>query len=87
MTEAERNLENRKIKPLSKSEWLTYFFFPLKSESYIGSKTKSLNEIEDERFKKFSFDKKRKESANAQGYGCLFYLFIFLTLIIIKIIY
>ena len=23
------NLENRKIKPLSKNEWLTYFFFPL----------------------------------------------------------
>ncbi|MGB6269480.1 MAG: hypothetical protein WBF67_10775 [Olleya sp.] len=63
MTEKEKNIKNRKNIPLTKSEWLTFFFFPFrKIGSFDFMNTDSFNKVEEDRFEKFGFDKKMKQS-------------------------
>lgn len=67
----EENKEKRKEITLTTEEWLTFFFFPIDRKD--TSKTTSFNEIEDQSFDKYGFDKKQKQSSDARVYGCAFY--------------
>ena len=49
MTDEELNKEKRKYIPLTRNEYLTFFFFP------YNSATSSFNDSEDNRFAKYGF--------------------------------
>ena len=73
MTEEEiKNKKKRKNAPLTKEEYLTFFFFPS-----TGTKqsifTKNFNELEDKRFIKNGFDTKIKQAKIARTLGLVFY--------------
>lgn len=79
MTEGE-NSEKRKHQPLTNSEWLTFFFLPFRRNRFDPNSLETFNEIEEERFKKFGFDKKLKESVSARRSGMVFYLALFIII-------
>ena len=82
----EKNIEKRKNVPLTNSEWLTFFFLPFRKHgSWDFENTDKFNEIEEERFEKFGFERKLKESVLARKYGFISYLMI--TIIIIYLIF
>ena len=79
MKEKDPYKEKRKNKALKVDEWLTFFFFPITKSSGLF-KTKTFNETEIERFKKFKFEKKIEQSHNARLYGIIFYIISFTLL-------
>ncbi|WP_241148007.1 hypothetical protein [Lacinutrix jangbogonensis] len=82
----ERNKEKRKDEPLTSSEWLTFFLLPFRKKGdWDFENTDRFNEIEEERFEKFGFQRKQKESSLARAYGFISYLMI--TIIIISLIF
>ena len=76
------NKEKRKETPLTKGEWLAFFFVPVNPNWRLNPK--SANQIEFERFKKYGFEKKVKQAEKARISGILFYLLIVLIVIIIS---
>ncbi len=89
MTEEEvKNKEKRKNTPLTKEEYLTFFFFPY-SEKYTEtnqiSYTKNFNESENKRFMKHGFDTKIKQAKNARTLGIIFYaILLFIVIMLIQ---
>jgi hypothetical protein len=82
----EQNTQKRKSEPLTNSEWLTFFFLPFRKRGSWGfDNTDKFNEIEEERFEKFGFERKLKESSLARKYGIVCYLMV--TIIIISYVY
>lgn len=89
MTEEElKNKEKRKNAPLTKEEYLTFFFFPYSeknAETNQISFTKNFNESEDQRFLKHGFDTKIKQAKSARTLGIIFYaILLFIAIILIK---
>lgn len=84
MNQELENRENRKTIPLTREEWLSFFFIPVNPNSRLNSK--SANQIEYERFERFGFEKKMEQAETAQIAGVLFYLFIILIIIIISLL-
>ncbi|MEP0266452.1 hypothetical protein [Dokdonia sp.] len=83
MTEEEKNKEKRKTIPLTKEEYLTFFFFPY-TKTTLKSFTENFNKLEDERFEKHNFNTKSKQTQQARRLGLLFYailIFIAMTLL------
>ncbi|ALJ06549.1 hypothetical protein APS56_16030 [Pseudalgibacter alginicilyticus] len=76
------NIEKRKTIPLTKGEWLAFFFVPVNPNWRLNPK--SANQIEFERYKKFGFEKKIEQAEKARIAGILFYLLIILVAIIIS---
>jgi len=80
----EENKKKRKNAPLTNSEWLTFSFFPFNSNSIILHDN-DFNKTEDNRFEKFGFDRKLKESYIARRYGVIFYILITILIVLIMI--
>lgn len=83
MTEKEKNTEIRKLKPLSISEKLSFFFLPFNLGSRLFP-TKDFNNTEVERFKKFGFDRKLTEARIFKKYGIIFYILLAIILLLSK---
>ena len=82
----EQNEEKRKFEPLTTSEWLSFFFFPFrKIGTWDIGNTDKFNEIEEERFEKYGFERKQKESSLARTYGYISHIMI--SIIIISLIF
>jgi hypothetical protein len=81
LNKEELNKEKRKTIPLTKEEWFNFFIFPVNPNSRLNSK--SANQIEYDRYKKFGFEKKMEQAETAQIAGVLFYFFLILIAIII----
>jgi len=82
MNDELKNTKKRKNIPLTKSEWLTFFFLPFIDNGSLLN-TNTFNETEEERFKKYGFDKKLRQSEDARGYGSAFYIILFLIVVIL----
>jgi len=78
----EENKEKRKQKSLKIEEWLTFFFFPVKNRNRFFP-SKSFNEMEEARFEKFGFDKKKKQALEAKFFGILFYINLTLLIMVL----
>jgi len=78
MNEDLKNSKIRKEAPLTKSEWLTFFFFP-----FLDNNTNTFNKTEEERFKKHGFNEKLRQSKDVRGYGYIFYIILFLIVILL----
>ena len=76
----EENIKKRKEASLTTSEWLTFFFIPFDHKG-PGLNINNFNYKEEERFKKFGYDKKLKEAELARSMGIMFYSIIFILLI------
>ncbi len=84
MTEEEQNKEKRKNTPLTKEEYLTFFFFPY-TKTTRRSFTKNFNESEDERFIKHGFDTKTQQVRSVRTLGFIFYgILLFVLIVLIK---
>ena len=81
LNKEELNKKKRKTIPLTKEELFNFFIFPVNPNSRLNSK--SANQIEFDRFKKFGFEKKMEQAETAQIAGVLFYFFLILIAIII----
>ncbi len=81
MTEEEKNVQKRKLMPLSNSESLLFFFLPFRFSGRAKWENNDYNTSEIQRFKKYGFDLKLKQAKQLTVYGRLFYLS--LTIIII----
>jgi hypothetical protein len=77
-----KNIEKRKIEPLTTKEWFIFFIFPVNPNWRLNSK--SANQIEYERYKKFGFEKKMEQVETARIAGVLLYFLIILIAIIIS---
>ncbi len=78
MTEEElKNKEKRKSIPLTKEEYLTFFFFP------FNSYAKEFNDSEDRRFERYGFETKLKQAKIARTLGSTFYGICFVILCIL----
>ncbi len=83
MKDPEENYkENRKTTHLTREEWLTFFFFPFQSKK-SALDTNTFNKVEEERFQKFGFEKKIKQSAEARACGLAFYILLFSIIVVI----
>ena len=71
-----KNKEKRKNEPLKFDEWLTFFFVPLNPSPRIF-RVKDFNSYEIDRFKKFGFEKKLRQSKIARVLGFIFYIVFF----------
>jgi len=81
----EENTKKRKEASLTNSEWLTFFFFPFRKHNFLDfNSLNEFNRTEEERFKKFGFERKEKEASLARTYGVISYTAI--TIIIIYLI-
>ncbi|WP_225036522.1 hypothetical protein [Winogradskyella sp. SM1960] len=78
----QENKAKRKHKSLTIEEWLTFFLFPIKSRNQLFP-TKSFNDLEEKRFEKFGFEKKRKQANEAKFFGILFYINLILGIIVL----
>ena len=76
------NKEKRKSIPLTKGEWLAFFFVPVNPNWRLNPK--SANQIEFERYKEYGFEKKIEQAEKAKIAGILFYLLIIIIAIIIS---
>ncbi|WP_179019685.1 hypothetical protein [Winogradskyella forsetii] len=80
----EENKEKRKQIPLTKDEWITFFFFPFKNDGGILN-THEINKKEGERFEKYGFKLKKKQADKARKNGAVFYaVIVFLIMIIVN---
>lgn len=74
------NLEKRKNESLKFDEWISFFLIPLNiSPRFLP--TKDFNDIEEERYSKFGFEKKKRQALIARLFGILFYILIIWTLV------
>ncbi|WP_299156106.1 hypothetical protein [uncultured Tenacibaculum sp.] len=82
MNQEERNKEKRRMTSLTTEEWLGFFFVPINiSRGEISIfPTNDFNNTEEDRFKKFNFDKKLKQSYTARVLDIIFYTIIFIVL-------
>ncbi|WP_299106164.1 hypothetical protein [uncultured Tenacibaculum sp.] len=76
MTEEEKNILKRKNTPLTWDEWLGFFLVPVNMSHRSLFPTDDFNDTEVERFKKFNFDKKLKQSYQARILGAIFYFIL-----------
>jgi len=85
MTEEEINRNKRRATSLTTEEWLGFFFVPLNiSEGIIDVfPTNDFNATEENRFRKFNFDKKLKQSYLAKVLGVFFYFVLIFIFVII----
>ncbi|MEO9511836.1 MAG: hypothetical protein ABJN84_05315 [Flavobacteriaceae bacterium] len=75
--------EKRKDEPLTREEWLTFFFLPFSSSPYGRKISDSVTELEQQRFVKFGFEKKIKEAAEVRTWA---YIFWFVLMLVIGVI-
>ena len=80
MTEEEKNKIIRKTTPLTKEEWFNFFISSIAYKMKI-SPTKDFFNTEFERFKKFGFDTKHRQSKKVIFFGLLFYFILFIILL------
>ena len=81
MTEKEKNNESRKLKSLTRSEKLSFFFMPFNFGSRIAP-TKEFNDTEIERFEKFGFENKLIEARKFKYFGFAFYIVLFIIFLL-----
>jgi len=81
LNEEIKNIEKRKNAPLSTNEWMSFFFVPLNISTRLLP-SKDFNEYEEDRFTKFGFEKKLRQSFIARALGILFYITIIGTIIL-----
>ena len=77
----QKNKQKRKNIPLTLSEWFGFFFLPINMKSRSLFVTDDFNDTEVERFKKFGFEKKLKQSEQARFLGLIFYIILILIVI------
>lgn len=82
LNEKIKNIKKRKNAPLSINEWMSFFFVPLNPSTRMLP-TKAFNEYEEDRFIKFGFEKKLRQSGIARILGIIFYIIILGTLIVL----
>jgi hypothetical protein len=75
LTEEQENKEKRKNTPLTKEEYLTFFFFP------HNSYTEERDGTEIRRFKKYGFKTKLAQAKQARILGHIFYCILMITII------
>jgi len=73
LNKEQRNKEKRKNTPLTVDEWFGFFFVPINSSARLFP-TKDFNDSEEDRFEKFGFEKKMKQSLVARFLGIIFYI-------------
>lgn len=81
MTEEEENEEKRKKTPLTRGEWLTFFFFPLSNNRSMFP-MQSLSEDHLKRFKMFGFEKKIEQANEVSKSGTIFYFIVLMAIVI-----
>jgi hypothetical protein len=74
------NKTNRKNKPLSTKEWLTFFFLPFFTTKPIW-RNDHLSQSELERFEKYGFERKLEQAKTTQKLGKLFWFGIMIIAI------
>jgi hypothetical protein len=81
LTQEQQNKENRKTIPLTNSEALTFFFFPIRFYGSSLFKAKDFNEHEFERLKTYGFDLKVKQANELTIYGRVFYIALIIIIV------
>ena len=84
MTEEKINRNKRRATSLTIEEWLRFFFVPVNiSKGVIDVfPTNDFNDTEENRFRKFNFDKKLKQSYQARFLGVFFYFVLIFAIIL-----
>lgn len=78
----QENKEKRKKIPLTKKEWLTFFFYPFSADSGFLN-THEFNNKEDKRFEKFGFELKKQQASEARLQGTVLYAIIIFIIVIV----
>ena len=66
--------EKRKNEPLTREEWITFFFIPLTPKPRW--RNDHFSESEFQRFDKYGFDKKTKQASEAKMLGYFFWIIV-----------
>lgn len=82
MTLEEKNKEKRKNASLTVNEWFGFFLLPINLTNSSLFPARDFNDDEEDRFEKYGFDKKIRQSFIARMLGMVFY-FIVIPLIIL----
>jgi hypothetical protein len=77
-----KNLNDRKDKPLTDEEWFSFFFLPFLTPNHYW-RNDHFTDSEAERFEKYGFFKKAKQSEKVRVYGIIFWFIIFTISILI----
>lgn len=80
MNQEQENAEKRSNAPLSNSEAASFFFIPIGFAKINRWKNTDFNESEIERFKKFGFERKIKQTSEMRMFGMIFYISIAIIL-------
>ena len=70
----------RKDKPLTTEEWLTFFFLPFFTPRPSWRRNDHYTESEFDRFKKYGFQRKRKKAVKVKSLGILFWFLLIITI-------
>nr|WP_299069911.1 hypothetical protein [uncultured Allomuricauda sp.] len=70
--------EKRKDEPLTRNEWISFFFLPFLTPNPSWRKD-HFSESEFQRFEKYGFNKKAKQASEAQVLGFLFWFVIIIV--------
>ncbi len=74
--------ENRKGEPLTREEWISFFFLPFFTPKPRW-RNDHFSESEYQRFEKYGFDKKTKQASEAKVLGFLFWIVIIVVGLVI----
>ncbi|MEO0506043.1 MAG: hypothetical protein AAF090_07800 [Bacteroidota bacterium] len=72
----------RKDEPLTREEWLTLFFIPY-SSSGGPFNNKEFAKEEAERYEKYGYETKKKQAAEAQLWGTIFWIVVVLVIAVL----
>ncbi len=70
----------RKDKPLTTEEWLTFFFLPFITPRPRWRTNDHYTESEIDRFEKYGFQRKSKEAIKVKSLGILFWFLLIITI-------
>jgi len=70
----------RKDKPLTNNEWLSFFFLPFFTPRPRWRANDHFTESEFERFEKYGYDRKSKEASKVQALGIVFWILLIIVI-------
>jgi hypothetical protein len=77
----------RKDKPLTTEEWLTFFFLPFFTPRPKWRTNDHFTESEFKRFEKYGFQRKSKEASKVKLFGILFWILVIIVIILAERLY
>lgn len=75
--------EKRKDKPLTREEWISFFFLPFLTPN-PSWRQDHFSESEFQRFEKYGFNKKAKQASEAKMLGFLFWLVVIILGLVVS---